>query len=44
MKNVARIIKDLIDFIFFFTIGILAFFIMILFFIIGLVENAMSRK
>ena len=44
MKNATRIIKSLMDLIFFFTIGILALFIMILFFIIGLVENAMSRK
>ena len=44
MKNAARIIKDLIDFIFFFTIGILAFFIIVFFFIIGMIENAMSRK
>ena len=44
MKNATRIIRSIIDIIFFFTIGILAFFIMILFFIIGLVENAMSRK
>ena len=44
MKQIKRIIKSLMDLIFFITIGILAFIIIMFFFIIGMIENAMSRK
>ena len=44
MEQIKRIIKSLMDIIFFFIIGMIVFIIIMFFFIIGMIENAMSRK